>query len=34
MGMSDSYMEALEEGSDIIRIGTGIFGPRHYANNT
>jgi len=30
MGMSDSYMEALEEGSDIIRIGTGIFGPRNY----
>ncbi|MCR5457932.1 MAG: YggS family pyridoxal phosphate-dependent enzyme [Clostridiales bacterium] len=31
MGMTDSYMEALEEGSDIIRIGTGIFGPRNYA---
>jgi len=30
MGMTDSYMEALEEGSDIIRIGTGIFGPRNY----
>ena len=30
MGMTDSYMEALEEGSDIIRIGTGIFGPRNH----
>lgn len=28
MGMSDSYREALEEGADIVRIGTGIFGPR------
>lgn len=28
MGMSDSYREALEEGADIIRIGTGIFGER------
>ena len=28
MGMTESYVEALEEGSDIIRIGTGIFGKR------
>lgn len=28
MGMSDSYREALEEGADIVRIGTGIFGKR------
>lgn len=28
MGMSDTYKIALEEGSNIIRIGTGIFGPR------
>lgn len=32
MGMTDSYREALDEGSDIIRIGTGIFGPRKYTN--
>lgn len=28
MGMSDSYMVAIEEGSNIVRIGTLIFGPR------
>ena len=28
MGMSGSYREALSEGADIIRIGTGIFGER------
>ena len=28
MGMSDSYREALDEGADIVRIGTGIFGKR------
>lgn len=28
MGMSESYREALEEGADIVRIGTGIFGER------
>lgn len=28
MGMTDSYREALCEGADIIRIGTGIFGER------
>lgn len=32
MGMSNSYKEALYEGSDIIRIGTGIFGERIYTN--
>lgn len=32
MGMTDSYREALDEGSDVIRIGTGIFGPRKYTN--
>lgn len=26
MGMTDSYQVALEEGANIIRIGTGIFG--------
>ena len=28
MGMTESYKEALEEGADIVRIGTGIFGKR------
>ncbi len=28
MGMSDSYSIAIEEGANIVRIGTGIFGPR------
>jgi pyridoxal phosphate enzyme (YggS family) len=30
MGMSDDYRIAIEEGSTMIRIGTGIFGARHY----
>lgn len=30
MGMSDDYETAIEEGSTIVRIGTGIFGPREY----
>jgi len=28
MGMSNSYLVALEEGANIVRIGTGIFGDR------
>jgi PLP dependent protein len=28
MGMSDSYRVAIEEGATMIRVGTGIFGPR------
>ena len=28
MGMSDSYKIAIDEGANIIRIGTKIFGPR------
>lgn len=28
MGMSDSYRVALEEGANMVRIGTGIFGER------
>jgi len=31
MGMSDSYRIAIEEGANLIRIGTGIFGPRNHA---
>ena len=30
MGMTNSYRIALEEGANIIRIGTRIFGPRDY----
>lgn len=28
MGMTDSYRVAIEEGANIVRIGTGIFGER------
>ncbi|MBN1626641.1 MAG: YggS family pyridoxal phosphate-dependent enzyme [Deltaproteobacteria bacterium] len=28
MGMSDSYMVAIEEGANLVRIGTKIFGTR------
>jgi pyridoxal phosphate enzyme (YggS family) len=28
MGMSDSYITAIEEGATMVRIGTVIFGPR------
>jgi len=28
MGMSDSYQVAIEEGANIVRIGTKLFGPR------
>lgn len=30
MGMTNDYRIALEEGSTMIRVGTGIFGPRSY----
>ena len=30
MGMSNDYQIALEEGSNIIRVGTSIFGKRNY----
>lgn len=32
MGMSQDYNLALEEGSNMIRIGTAIFGPRNDGN--
>lgn len=32
MGMTNDYMIAIEEGSTMIRIGTGIFGERNYKN--
>ena len=28
MGMTNDYQVAIEEGSNMIRIGSGIFGPR------
>ncbi len=28
MGMTDSYHIAIEEGANVVRIGTAIFGPR------
>ena len=31
MGMSDSYRIAIEEGANLVRIGTKLFGERHYA---
>ncbi len=31
MGMSNSYRVALEEGANMVRIGTKIFGERQYA---
>ena len=30
MGMSNSYRVALEEGANLVRIGTKIFGERYY----
>lgn len=32
MGMSGDYQTAIEEGATCIRVGTGIFGDRHYEN--
>lgn len=31
MGMTNDYVVAVEEGANIVRIGTGIFGARNYA---
>ncbi len=33
MGMSNDYVQALEEGSNMLRIGTAIFGNRSYGVN-
>lgn len=30
MGMSNDYQVAIEEGSNIVRVGTSIFGKRNY----
>ena len=32
MGMSGDYIIAIEEGSNMVRIGSSIFGSRNYAN--
>jgi uncharacterized pyridoxal phosphate-containing UPF0001 family protein len=29
MGMSSDYVEAIQEGATLIRLGTAIFGVRH-----
>ena len=34
MGMSHDFPVAVEYGSNIVRIGSGIFGPRKYGNTT
>lgn len=31
MGMSEDYPIAIEEGANIVRVGTALFGPRDYA---
>lgn len=31
MGMTGDYVTAVEEGSTLVRVGTGIFGERQYA---
>ena len=30
MGMTHDYDIAIEEGANVVRVGTGIFGPRQY----
>ena len=30
MGMTNDYKEAIEEGSNLVRVGSGIFGARDY----
>ena len=34
MGMSADYQIAIEEGSTMIRVGSAIFGERHYTDIT
>lgn len=31
MGMSDDFEDAILEGSNMVRVGTAIFGARHYS---
>ena len=28
--MSDSYVEAIEEGATLVRVGSALFGRRNY----
>ena len=30
MGMTNDYEVAIEEGSTMVRVGTGVFGERDY----
>ena len=30
MGMTNDFEIAIEEGSNMVRVGTGIFGKRNY----
>ncbi len=30
MGMTDDYPDAVAEGANMVRIGSAIFGRRHY----
>ena len=30
MGMSGDYTEAIACGANLVRVGSGIFGPRQY----
>ncbi|MCQ2456731.1 MAG: YggS family pyridoxal phosphate-dependent enzyme [Clostridia bacterium] len=30
MGMSDSYVDAIEEGATVVRVGSALFGKRNY----
>jgi len=32
MGMSDDFEDAISEGSNMVRVGTAIFGARHYGS--
>ena len=34
MGMSNDFEEAVEEGATMVRVGSPIFGERHYADKT
>jgi pyridoxal phosphate enzyme (YggS family) len=34
MGMSSDFEVAVEEGATIVRVGTAIFGPRHYSEES
>ena len=31
MGMSADFEEAIRSGANIVRVGTAIFGARHYS---